>query len=946
MAPPVAIDTSTYTGRQAFVPSIASRAIEAWVSSVSRGSSVAALILGPREAGQTVTADALNRAALHAGFVVARASARHERQPFGLTGRLVDAIGAVATNHEAGELSRRLRAGLGVANRRPTVLIVEDADELPIEDLAPLLGLAVDPPRAPMLLALTVTEKPSPALVQMMNDIERSRAGEVLRLGGLALADANAAIDAVLPAGMASLRFTRDLLQLTDGRAGLIAKVVDGITSLPPIDQSDLFSGSRLLESWELPTPLADSLRASVLSLPEHCRQVANALAVWDAPATVKVIVELLDCPDEVVVSGLEQLESARIVCAESAGTRTIFRFNEPLVGRAITAAIPTLTRQRLHRRAADMGEQNGAGKALRLLAEHYLEGRVELTRARVETVADVAHALVDRSRYASARQLLRRLLENMGADLTDPDRLAEVAPSEILVLLGETLSRAGDWHAADALLRVATDRAHLSGAETLPGVLRLARDRITVGGHREALQLYRSFLDQGHDLEPRHRVRLLIDIAYTEGSAGNQQVAMASSDEALEAAVQIRDSALATEALISKHIVLLGAARPRQAFEHVKDALGYAHHAGNLRLKARAISGVGNALCDADNLTRGVRWIRRAHRLAEECEDYATVSWTGARLASALVESGDWDEAHALATRIARVDASLHRPRSFSRALALLRLLECLRGPGHAASTIEPSEPVRESLVNTLAWSEELRLDDDSGVLEIIDVLDSEWDRLRGRPGRERAVMLDVLPRLIQTAVRANSVERVEAALRALDDIVQQTNGEVRLGPLEVIRGRAALAAVAGQHEDAARGYQEAAAGMAALGHHWRAAQSRVAGAIEYGKAGARDEAVAQMNVAYLALAAMGQGHDTRAARAWFATVERRPPRLRGSGPALSKRELDVARLASEGFTDAAIGDELGIARRTVTTHMQRVLSKLQINSRADVAEHLHQMT
>jgi len=48
-----------------------------------------------------------------------------------------------------------------------------------------------------------------------------------------------------------------------------------------------------------------------------------------------------------------------------------------------------------------------------------------------------------------------------------------------------------------------------------------------------------------------------------------------------------------------------------------------------------------------------------------------------------------------------------------------------------------------------------------------------------------------------------------------------------------------------------------------------------------------------------------------------------------------LTRRELEVARLAAEGYTAAEIGARLNIGDRTVESHLASVYSKLQIRSR-----------
>ncbi len=50
-----------------------------------------------------------------------------------------------------------------------------------------------------------------------------------------------------------------------------------------------------------------------------------------------------------------------------------------------------------------------------------------------------------------------------------------------------------------------------------------------------------------------------------------------------------------------------------------------------------------------------------------------------------------------------------------------------------------------------------------------------------------------------------------------------------------------------------------------------------------------------------------------------------------------LTDRELDVLRLAAKGFTNKAIGVQLGISDRTVQGHLAHIFAKMQANSRTE---------
>jgi DNA-binding CsgD family transcriptional regulator len=58
--------------------------------------------------------------------------------------------------------------------------------------------------------------------------------------------------------------------------------------------------------------------------------------------------------------------------------------------------------------------------------------------------------------------------------------------------------------------------------------------------------------------------------------------------------------------------------------------------------------------------------------------------------------------------------------------------------------------------------------------------------------------------------------------------------------------------------------------------------------------------------------------------------------------GTALTKRELEVARLVARGLTNAEIADRLSIKLRTVTTHLDHIYTRLDIRTRTALARHV----
>lgn len=114
----------------------------------------------------------------------------------------------------------------------------------------------------------------------------------------------------------------------------------------------------------------------------------------------------------------------------------------------------------------------------------------------------------------------------------------------------------------------------------------------------------------------------------------------------------------------------------------------------------------------------------------------------------------------------------------------------------------------------------------------------------------------------------------------------------------------------------------------------------------------GANRTTVVLLGVTMFVTALVARLHATTLASALYS---RRYHRTNGPAPAmapafdaidrstrgvrsLTRRELEVARLAAEGLTAREIGDQLHIGTRTVETHLGSAYAKLRIRSRAEL--------
>ena len=157
--------------------------------------------------------------------------------------------------------------------------------------------------------------------------------------------------------------------------------------------------------------------------------------------------------------------------------------------------------------------------------------------------------------------------------------------------------------------------------------------------------------------------------------------------------------------------------------------------------------------------------------------------------------------------------------------------------------------------------------------------------------------------------------------------------------------RARAAVLLAGDEPAEAARVAARSAEAAAAAGAHLHAALSRSLQGRALAAAGVRDEAIAVLRQAERELDACGslrvRDETRRELRRLGARAETRGPVAAGdSGLAsLTKRELEIATLATDRKTNREIAAELFLSGKTVESHMRNIFAKLGVSSRVEVA-------
>ena len=318
-------------------------------------------------------------------------------------------------------------------------------------------------------------------------------------------------------------------------------------------------------------------------------------------------------------------------------------------------------------------------------------------------------------------------------------------------------------------------------------------------------------------------------------------------------------------------------------------------------------------------DLERAAQW---SDRLSELCRQWGIrplFAVCRTHYANVLILRGHWQEAEAELVPASEEFLATRPPGAVE---AFVRLGELRRRQGRleeAEELFTRSEPHPLAHLGHAA----VALDRDDAER----AADGAERYLRLFEGELRVEHASGLELLVKASVRLGQRERAEESAAQLSALARAVGS----APLA---GAAALANGLAADQDSARAWFEAAADHYASSRlPFEEAHARLGLSRALGAEGKREAALRE------AQRALGQLRDLGAAtlRAEL-LVNELGGRRRGDG-SLTKRELDVLRLVSEGLSDGEIADRLVLSEHTVHRHIANVRAKLGVSSRAAAA-------
>ncbi len=203
---------------------------------------------------------------------------------------------------------------------------------------------------------------------------------------------------------------------------------------------------------------------------------------------------------------------------------------------------------------------------------------------------------------------------------------------------------------------------------------------------------------------------------------------------------------------------------------------------------------------------------------------------------------------------------------------------------------------------------------------------------------GPGQTISMWTLPELIEAASRTGQTRLADDAL---DQLAEATSvGQTDWGQGVYARSRALLS----EGESAERWYREAADRLSRTFRRTELARTHLLYGEWLRREGRRAEARTQLGTAHEMFSTIGmQAFAERARRELLATGETVRKRTTGTHDQLTPQEAQIARLARAGLSNPEIAGQLFLSPRTVEYHLAKVFTKLDISSRRQLRQALH---
>ncbi|MEA2576744.1 MAG: hypothetical protein QOD78_332, partial [Chloroflexota bacterium] len=860
------------------------------------------------------------------------ANGMRENPAFGSLGPDLLAMDGIHTGDALG--SRRLLVR-GAADRildaidRPTMLVFDDlhwTDEMSLEVIGELARHVAERPLF-LLAGYRADEFPAGSLHrEWRSRMLSQRDAREARLQPLTLEQTAVATTLILGG---QLPAPRDVVEAVYERTNGIPLHIEEL--LGALDDDARADGRRIREA-KVPDTIADAVLARLARLSDEARLVARAAAVVGRCFSPDVMAGMVDRPLAELEPTIEELVDASFLLPFNYIDQGYYDFRHQLLRDAVYGSLSPAMLRRFHAQAAEFG-MSLEGASVIHASRHYERAglRSQAFRAAMTGATEASRI----SARHEAFELYRRATDNMPADVAlgeqaelyerFSDAAAAIERNEESLAAAERAREL--YQLADRPLNAATMLITIS--------ILAARDGAP---HSEVKAFTDRALDEIADLPADHERESLR--AYALSLRADHRLLtsdlIAAGDEArtardLAESVGDRETVLEADLVLARIDIVDG-----RHETGLRDGMRAAREARDAGFESVGVTGYRNIAIMAARIMD--------HRAAEIALD------EGLQYADAIEQSHC---RQMMATTAALLDWGAGRwDAADERARHELVDRGCRRGVIGSLDVIGLVALGRGRTDEARRWLEESltagrRIDEVQFILTPLWAL-AEADLMSGDASAAIARCEDGLELALRTGERALAIPFVVTGTRAYLAARRPEEAErwrTRIG--DHLAGWDAVAGPALSHADgllrlsagslsAAREAIEAAArGWDERGRTWEATWARLDLTSCLMRANRHAEAASLLATVHAT--AEGLGSQPLIARAdELARIGRGRGTLEEPWRPLTAREFEVARLISEGMTNAEIAGELSIAAKTASAHVEHILAKLGVSRRA----------
>ncbi len=672
-----------------------------------------------------------------------------------------------------------------------------------------------------------------------------------------------------------------------------------------------------------VPPVLRDSVRERLGRLGGSARRIVYAAAVLHVPSPQQDLVGTAGLGERTGAAALSEALASALLWPGPAGT---YWFRHALALEAAHAAVPRPQLRGLHAAAARVLRRLDPVPHARLARHCRAAGQLRDWRRYAEAAADRAAQHGD---YPAAIDFLIELLS------------ASAVPSATRMRLAVKLGRAagtgvtGDHNVVSVLRKVLTDE-HLPAP--VRGELRVLMGMQILNGHSDKREGRAEVQRAVADLRSRPHIaaRALSVMAYPNQTEEHVAVHLRDLDRATELLSRIDDPTQRLVVEINRAMVLLNLGDPG-AWSAI-EALSAQDEVPAQRVQLlRGMVNFASAAALLGHIDHARRFLARAAELRQESDGGFVDGMVGATTIRLSWLTGRWSDLHTQVRRQHREWTSMAvEAQLVSGLLALARgnlvaadrdLREVLGMTGPALCGPEPA--MAGSALARLLMSR-----DETASAE------AEIDRLVDLARRKGAWAWSspLVPAAVAVYLRAGRIVDADALVDEMGAGVAGLDA-----PLAHARhrdARARLSVGCGRHGEATTEFCAVADTYRSLMLPYLAAQAlEAAGLCRYADGA---DGATELRAALAEFERLGASWDAGRCRGLLrqrgVVVTHRRGR-RGYGTALSPREREVAALVAVGNTNRQIAAALCLSERTVEEHVGKVLRKLDIRSRRELA-------